>query len=260
MSGRVTWHVDASVGWVTISNPEHRNALTAAMLTQLADAFIALGNDAAVAAVVLRGDDGQFCSGADLSDTDALNPRDERALLAAAHAAISATRQPTIAFIEGNCLGAGVATALCCDLRIATGDARFGIPAARIGLLYPPDGLTRLVRQVGVSAAKMMLLSVQTFDADWAAACGLINRVLRGDDSSEQIAHFTARIAGGSRLALTAAKELIGLLGEGRDEEADHRFREWAEINDAVGESAEGIAAFAEKRAPDFPWRLPSSS
>jgi enoyl-CoA hydratase/carnithine racemase len=163
--------------------------------------------------------------------------------------------KPLIALIEGYCIGGGLATALAADIRIATPDSRFGIPAARLGLGYDYEGLAKLVRIVGPARARDIMFSARFFDASEAHGMGLINFVHTRDGIEEETLTYARRIAGNAPMTVRAAKAAVNAWerGERSDELAEVR-----KLVDACFDSEdykEGRRAFKEKRTPDFAGR-----
>jgi enoyl-CoA hydratase/carnithine racemase len=170
-------------------------------------------------------------------------------------AALAALRKPVVAMIRGWCLGGGLAMALAADLRVAAHDARFGIPAARLGVGYPYELLRRLVAVAGPGAAAELLLTGEPIDAARALQVGLLNRVVTADRLQAAVTELASTVAGGAPLTLLAAKAGIRtLLGDGGAEEvAEARGLIAACL--ASEDFAEGRRAFREKRPPRFTGR-----
>ncbi|NBE81097.1 enoyl-CoA hydratase/isomerase family protein [Micromonospora rubida] len=241
------------VATIVISNPRRRNAMTAAMWRQLPVLLDRLEADERVRALVLTGAAGTFCAGADLGDLDELLDAGDASLAVAAEERLAAFAQPTVAAISGACVGGGCQLAVACDLRLAAADARFGVPPARLGLVYPAPTTRRLARLVGPSAAKHLLFTAELIDAERALRIGLVDEVLPPDELAARVAAVTATIAERSRLTVTAAKEIV-------DERADEdRIAWWHGQVRASGEAREGVAAANERRPPRFRWAPPAT-
>ncbi len=154
MSGRVLLETVGPVGWLVLDNPERRNALTAPMMEQVLAAMDQAAKDEAIRVLVLRGaGDVAFVSGADISAFGSPSGVDNGPRPDDVTAAIRGLAKPVIAALRGWCLGAGVLLALAADLRLAGDDARLGIPAAKLGIAYPRDGVDRLVALAGPAVA-----------------------------------------------------------------------------------------------------------
>ncbi|WFE37133.1 enoyl-CoA hydratase/isomerase family protein [Micromonospora sp. WMMD998] len=248
----LTVTVTGPVATVVIHNPARRNAMTPAMWRQLPVLLDGLEADPTVRALVLTGAGGTFCAGADLGDLDELLAGDG-SIAVAAEERLAAFGRPTVAAIEGACVGGGCQLAVACDLRLAAADARFGVPPARLGLVYPAPTTRRLAGLVGPSAAKHLLFTGELIDAERAARIGLVDEVLPAGALAGRVAALTATIAERSRLTVTAAKEIV----DGRAD-AD-RIAWWhAQVRDS-GEAREGVAAVNERRQPRFRWTPPAA-
>ncbi|WP_165357377.1 enoyl-CoA hydratase/isomerase family protein [Sphingosinicella sp. CPCC 101087] len=218
--------IDGAIARLTLDRPQARNAIPAAGWAELAHRIgEAAGSDVRI--LVLSGEGGTFCAGADLGDFAAMRD-DEAAPTAfrrAMRTALDALRDlqvPTVAAIDGACFGAGVALAMACDLRIAAPDARFAITPAKIGLSYPQEDVHRLVALVGPGQAARLLFTAETIDAGEANAIGLVERVAPPGGAEAIVAAISAN----AKESLAALKRGIRLAGEGRasDAEQDRRF------------------------------------
>ncbi|MEH0841296.1 enoyl-CoA hydratase/isomerase family protein [Micromonospora sp. CPCC 205711] len=242
----LTVEVTGAVATVTIRHPGRRNAMTPAMWRQLPGLLDDLEADPAVRVLVLTGADGAFCAGADLGDLDELLDAGDRSIAVAAEERLAAFAKPTIAAIQGPCVGGGCQLAVACDLRIAAPDARFGVPPARLGLVYPAPTTRRLTRLVGPSTAKFLLFTAELIDAERALRVGLVDEVV--DDLAARVDAVTAAIAQRSQLSVAAAKEIVD------DRANSTRIAWWHGKARSSGEAREGVAAFHERRSPRFTW------
>ncbi|MGH9847038.1 MAG: enoyl-CoA hydratase-related protein [Blastocatellia bacterium] len=248
--------------WLVINRPEARNALTAAMWNALARAMNALSEDDDVRVLILTGaGDKAFIAGADIGELRAMlnNPSNEREnyrFTTEALQSLTRSPKPVIAMINGHCLGGGMLLAMSCDLRFAAETARFGIPAARLGVAYPPEqGAARLARIAGAAAASDILLTGRTFDAAEALRLGLVNRVVAAGELETLTRETALEIASCAPLSLAAHKLAIqqSLLPD-----AD---RNWKVVEEAVNrcyaseDCREGLSAFLEKRKSEFKGR-----
>ncbi|MER5771237.1 enoyl-CoA hydratase/isomerase family protein [Streptomyces sp. NPDC001985] len=250
---RLTHTVTDGVATVVISNPAKRNAMTAEMWGALPALLGALAADPAVRALVLTGDGPVFCAGADISSlgrpgADGLLPQD---LAVRAEEALAAFPRPTVAAVRGYCVGGGCQLAAACDLRFAEEGARFGVTPAKLGIVYPGSSTRRLVALTGPSAAKYLLFSGELIDTGRALRTGLVDEVLPAGELDARVAAFTAVLVARSGLTQTAAKEFAS----GRRDRDEHWDRQAAGQGAPGGDTAEGIAAFLERRAPRFTWR-----
>ena len=255
---RMRTEITDGIGWMTFNNPSRHNALSLEMWRAIGEIVRHFEDDKDVRVIVMTGAGGKaFVSGADISkfederaSTEAL-ARYTRATEGAAQA-LTSIAKPTIAMINGYCLGGGVAVALSCDLRMCSDTPRFAIPAARLGIGYGYAHLRRLVDHVGPAFAKEILFTARHFDAGEALAMGLVNRVVPSAELESTVAEVAESIAENAPLTLAAAKVVVGEVLKDpaeRDLEAcDRVVRECFDSADYV----EGRRAFLEKRQPRF--------
>jgi enoyl-CoA hydratase len=233
----IHYELRGAIAVVTIDRPERRNALDRDALGGLEEALTSVVADEC-RALVLRGTDGHFCAGADLGgveDTDFVASL-RRVLLG-----LHTLPVPAIAGIEGAALGAGTQLAVACDLRVATADALFGIPAAKLGLMVDQWTVDRLTRVAGESPARAMLLAAEIYRGDDAHRVGMVQRV-GSSDSAIEWAEEIAALA-----PLTIAGHKLGMNGADETTYADALERAWSS-----SDLLEGIAAFRDRRTPDF--------
>jgi enoyl-CoA hydratase len=256
--GKIESTKDGAVGWLVFNNPQRLNAVSYEMWRSLPEEIAGLVDDPDIRVVVLRGEgDKAFISGADISQFE--KARSSEAGIAdyddatrLANEAILACPKPTIAMIQGYCIGGGLGVALCCDLRFAAANARFAIPAARLGLGYAYGGIKRLVDVVGPSFAKEIFYTARQFTADEAVAMGLINRIFSKPDLLAAVNDMSARIGQNAPLTISAAKLAIELAQGERD------GKDSSAVDNAVAQCfasedyKEGRRAFSEKRSPNF--------
>jgi enoyl-CoA hydratase len=258
MSGRVTRERDGNVAILTFDHVERHNALTCAM-AQTANSLLAeLHDDADVRAVVLRGaGERAFMSGADIGEQDDEDARS--AFLREANAMIAEIGRlpmPVIAAVRGYCLGAGVAVAAQADLRVASSDAVFGVPAGWLGLAYPYDEVARLTALVGAGAAADLLLTGRRAGAEEALRWGLVQAIHPPEALDEQAAALASTVAANAPLSLRAAKQAVRIAADG-----DHGGERRAAVDRLVEaciasqDYGEGRAAFRERRPPRFAGR-----
>ena len=168
---------------------------------------------------------------------------------------LAQSHKPTIAMINGYCIGGGLAVAISCDIRICSEKSQFGIPAARLGLGYAFDGLRKLVGVVGPAFAKEIMFSADRFDSGRALAGGLVNRVVAENELNGTVTKLAETIAGNAPLTVTAAKRVIG---ETLKDEGERDMEMCRSVVQACFDSAdyvEGRTAFMEKRKPNFAGR-----
>jgi enoyl-CoA hydratase/carnithine racemase len=249
------------IATIVFNRPHVRNAFNIAMWTALPGVIEGLTRDPAVRCIVVRGaGEEAFASGADISEfkeqrkdratAEAYNKRTE-----AAYRALQACPKPTVAMIYGFCMGGAVAMALACDLRFAADTGKFGIPAARLGIIYGLHSVKRLVSLVGPAAAKDILFSARTLDAAEALRIGFVNRVLPAADLAAHTYEYLAKVADNAPLSVQGAKLIVESIVE---DGGVARQADIGRLQISAFESEdyrEGTAAFMEKRRPKFQGR-----
>lgn len=248
---------EEQIGWLIFNNPSRRNAVSLAMWEAIPLVLADFEADPDVRVVVLTGAGNKaFVAGADISEFDQVRNSEANVTyyaeqVSAANAAISAARKPTIAMIRGVCVGGGVGIALNCDIRIGAEDARFSIPAAKLGLGYGHVGLKLLVDLVGPSFAKEIFYTARLFSASEALAMGLINRVLPTAVLESYVRDYCQTIAQNAPLTIQSVKQIVGqIVADAPLDEAycDQLVKNCFDSEDYI----EGRRAFMEKRRPDF--------
>jgi 2-(1,2-epoxy-1,2-dihydrophenyl)acetyl-CoA isomerase len=245
---------DAGVLTLTLNRPEALNALNSAMRLELLAAVKGAGRDAAVRAIVITGAGRGFCSGADLRGGS--GEREFRRVLTTEYnpliEAIRRVPKPVVASVNGVAAGAGVSLALAADLVVAAADARF-VPAFNRIALVPDSGLTRtLVRALGRHRAIEILLGERELNADQAHDAGLVAAVVPGDRLAEVTRALALRLASGPTGAIGLTKRLVNAA---ENSDLSESLAVEAALQEVAGRSAdhaEGVAAFAEKREPEF--------
>jgi enoyl-CoA hydratase len=247
------------VGLATINRPERRNALNGDLCLELRDHLVA-GSE--LRAIVITGAGSAFCAGADLvtrfaqteesahGPVDTFRPAFEELL-----DAIVAHPSPVIAAVNGPAMGAGMQLAVACDLRVAAPGAKFGIPVGRLGVHLSPRNIWRLAMLAGQGAARDFLLGGRVVDGEEACAMSIVQRV--ADDALAASLTLAGDIAASAPLSMRGHKRSLNLVAEAvwlsEDARAEVAALEAAAF--ASDDLREGMAAFAEKRAPEFEGR-----
>ena len=255
---RMIAEVEDGIGWVVYNNPKRLNAVSLEMteaLPVIFDAFEEMGD---VRVVVVRGaGERAFVSGADISEFEKNRSSEESRRIfdekgKVASARIDAFTKPIIAMIRGYCIGGGLMAALRADVRIASEDAQFGIPAARLGLGYGYSGVAPLVHLVGPAAASEILFSARRFSADEALRMGLVNRVVAASALEPAVVDLAHRIADNAPLTVRAAKFAIRQCARDPDDRGLDEAARLVEACFLSEDYVEGRRAFMEKRRPAF--------
>lgn len=239
------------------TRPQTRNALTTETCQQLRFALEQFASDNECRLVLLEGSGGSFVSGADIGELTGLisDPPRLRAtyrLLRATQERLYTLPQPTVAVIDGFCVGAGMSMALACDLRVATPRSVFCAPPATMGMLYSNTEIARLVQLVGAACARDLLFTGRRLQADEASAAGLVNRLPAEAQLESCVAEISSAVLAASSQSVRAFKRQIIALERAAAGTAltDDRNAEDAFFSADAGE---GLRAFLERRIPDFP-------
>lgn len=252
-------HVDGAIGHLIFNNPERYNAVSLDMWDAVETALTAFSKDDQVRVVVLSGAGGKaFVSGADISkfekergSKDAVQHYNAR--LSVVYNIIENYPKPTIAMVNGHCIGGGLNLATCTDFRIASEKSRFAMPAAKLALGYPFDAIRRLVNAVGASAAKKLMFTAKSIDADAALQLGLVQEVVSEDTLADRVNDIAGNIADNAPLTIRAMKFISTQVMQ-----PDPSKRDFARCDEMVAacfaseDYVEGRTAFMEKRKPEF--------
>ncbi|KOT97804.1 enoyl-CoA hydratase/isomerase family protein [Streptomyces ardesiacus] len=249
MEPQLLHRVADSVATVVVHHPAKRNAMTAAMWRALPRLLDDLAADDRVRALVLTGEGATFCAGADIT-TLRESAEEAQELAVRAEEALAAFPKPTLAAVRGHCVGGGTQLAAACDLRFAEETALFGVTPAKLGVVYPASATRRLATLTGPATTKYLLFSGELIDAARALRTGLVDEVLPQGELGKRVAEFTRVLASRSLLTQAAAKEFA----DGRTDRDAH----WAAQARGSGDTAEGVAAFLERRQPRFGWSGPA--
>ncbi len=253
----LAWSEDG-IGWMVFNNPERLNAMGVEMNAAIPTILHTFRDDPEVRVVVMKGaGERAFVSGADISefesrrsDPETIRRYDE--IGAAAGRAYGELDKPLIAMIRGFCMGGGLLTALRADLRIASDDSQFGVPAARLGLGYGYGGVKTLMDLAGRAATEEILITGKRFDAADAMRWGLVNRVTSAAGLESAVLELAAAVASNAPLTIRAIRYAIGQVVK------DPEARDLGVLEGLIAECfasedyREGRRAFMEKRRPEF--------
>lgn len=261
LTNKLVAQKEGAIGWIVFNNPARHNATSFEMWQSLPLVLDAYALDPEVRVIVLKGaGEKAFSAGADISQfkekrTGAEAVREYNAASDKAGRALRECPKPTIAMVRGYCIGGGTAVAVGCDIRIASDDARFGVPAAKLGLGYRFDGIRRLASIVGPSSAAEIFFTGHQFSAQEALDMGLINRIVPVAELEKYTLDYANTIAVNAPLTIAAVKRsLIEFLKDPAERDLAHCQK----MVNACYESEdykEGQAAFMEKRKPQFKGR-----
>lgn len=254
----IRYAVDKGIASLVIDQPVKMNAMTFEMWSSLPALVRRAEADPAVRLITVRGEGRRaFCAGADISQFG--EKRDGAEAVAAydraveqGSAALVQSAKPTLALISGICFGGGFALAMCCDLRLASSDSRFRIPAARLGLGYTYGNLAMLAHKLGVGPTADLLLSARIVDAEEAARLGIVNALVAVESFDREAAVYAERIAANAPLTLKAVKAALIELSKLETERNTQRVDALVAACFDSADYREGRAAFAEKREPVF--------
>jgi|KBSMisStaDraftv2_1062788.scaffolds.fasta_scaffold27320_2 enoyl-CoA hydratase/carnithine racemase len=252
---------DGAIGWVTFNNPQKRNAMSMEMTQAFGMVLEEFIRDPAIRVVILHGaGDKAFVSGADISEF-----KDKRSTAEATELYNAASNRtgkllkecpkPTIAMIRGYCMGGGMGTAVACDLRIASDDSRFGVPAAKLGVGYRYERLKQLEELVGPSFTAEIFYTGRQFTAQEALQMGLINRMLPAAELEKYVLDYANTIAGNAPLTIAAVKRSVIEMSKDAEERDIALCNKMVDDCFASADYIEGRDAFVEKRKAVFQGR-----
>ena len=250
-AGQVHLGVADGIATITFDRPEARNAMTWSMYDQLGHACTTIAGGAGIRAAVLRGAGGSFVSGTDIGQFTTFEGSqaglDYEARINACVATLETLPLPTLAVVEGAAMGGGLALAGACDFRIATPEARFGVPIARtVGNCLSMANVARLAAAFGVPRTKRLLMLADVIPAEEAAACGFVLEIVPPEDLEAKIAVLCARLISHAPITMRVSKEAIRRLVVEELPRGDDLIAEAYGSRDFK----EGVAAFMAKRKP----------
>lgn len=242
---------------LVLNRPSKRNALTEAMWAQLPDLLAEAEAAPQIRLLIVRGTGGSFASGADIGEFEAVYASPERAeryndAIARALDSLADFTKPTLAMIDGACVGGGCGIALSCDIRFASETSKFAITPSKLGLVYPLNDTRRLVSAVGPAYARDILYSGRTLDASEALRIGLIQRALPADQLGPEVEAYRDLLLQRSAQTARLSKDFIRQIEAGLTAETPETRRAFHDAFDSA-DFREGYRAFLEKRSPRFP-------
>jgi enoyl-CoA hydratase len=246
-----------AVATLYFNRPEKRNALTHEMWKAIPGLVKSAEEDATIKVLVLRGvDETSFAAGADISEFKTLRSTAAGAKIYndathEAERAVANFKKPTIAMVQGYCIGGGCELAAACDFRFADPTARFGITPAKLGLVYGLDATKQLVDLVGPSNAKYILFSGNHLDVEKASSFGLVNEIYTAEEIVEKTYEFAETLCTRAQFTVRSMKYIINQVTSGvaEDTEETKRLRL---VSFETEDYQEGVTAFMEKRKPEF--------
>jgi enoyl-CoA hydratase/carnithine racemase len=258
---KILWRKEGGIGTIVFNNPQRHNAVSLDMWAATSRILEQYSADDDVRVVVLKGAGGKaFVSGADISKFESERAslegtRQYNVTVEKTYSAIEDFPKPTIAMIEGYCIGGGVGLAVCCDLRICSDSSRFAVPAAKLGLGYSFNGLRRLVNVVGPAFAREIFYTARQFSAEDARVMGLVNRVVPQAGLERYVREYAETIAANAPLTVTSVKYIIGEVVKDESRRDLARCAAMVEQCFTSADFIEGRRAFMEKRKPAFTGR-----
>ncbi len=260
-SEELLMEIKRNVGTVTFNRPERRNSVTPDMLMQIHQTLKEWGEQDTVRAVVFTGGEGKaFSSGYDITAIPTEVTEETKEALRNANPlelglhSVKNFPYPTIAMINGYAFGAGVNTCVCCDIRIAADDVKMGMPPAKLGLVYHPEGLRQFIHVLGMAKTREIFFTGKTYQGQDLLDMGLVDHLVPRAELKETVYSMAEEIAGNAPLSLKGSKRIMNMLedslslSEAQLAEAEKMIAHAFNSHDLK----EGQTAFIEKRKPKF--------
>ncbi|MGF6375602.1 enoyl-CoA hydratase [Clostridiales Family XIII bacterium PM5-7] len=255
MYENLKYEVTSSIATVTINRPQALNALNMDVLTELYDVFTKIEADEAVKSVILTGEGKAFVAGADIAQMHKLNAIEGRQMMILGHKVmnlIESIEKPVIAAVNGFALGGGCELAMACDIRIASEKTKFGQPEVGLGIIPGFGGTQRLARLVGKGMAKYLIMTAELISANEAYRIGLVEKLSAPEELIAEAEKIAQTIAAKAPIAIATAKTAINN-GYDMDMKSASKFEiETFTAAFSSDDKTEGMAAFLEKRTPEF--------
>jgi enoyl-CoA hydratase len=241
------------VGLITLNRPDAMNAINSALIAELSEALDAFEADPSIGCMVLTGSEKAFAAGADIKEMQAKTYADAYAQdFVTPWERVARARKPIIAAVAGYALGGGCEIAMMCDFILAADNAKFGQPEINLGVMPGAGGSQRLTRLVGKSKAMEMCLTGRMMEAEEAERSGLVSRVVPADELVDEAVRIANKIAEKSLPSVMMAKEAVNRAYETTLSEGVRFERRLFQSLFAMQDQKEGMAAFSEKRSPQF--------
>lgn len=257
-TNKMILNIKSNVAYITFNNPEKHNAVSLDMWDNLEEMLNQCEKDHNVRVVVLNGAGGKsFVSGADISKFEKERSTKEAVLhynsrTQKVYERLESFPKPTIAMIDGYCIGGGLNVAVCCDIRICSKKSQFAMPAAKLSLGYPFSSIKRLFDIMGPGMSKHFMFTAERILADEALSCGLVQKLVEDGNLEEFVNNYAEKIAGNAPLTIKAMKNIgIEILKNPNDRNLDE-CKKLAEACFDSNDYVEGRRAFMEKRKPNF--------
>ena len=250
--------VKDGVGYITFNNPEKHNAVSIEMWDALEQILDGFRSSKDIRVIVLNGAGGKaFVSGADISKFDKERSSKEAVLsynkrTQKVYENLETFPKPTIAMIDGYCIGGGLNLAVCCDIRICSEKSKFAMPAAKLSLGYPFSSIKRLFDVMGPGMAKHFMFTAEKISASEALACGLVQKLVSEDSIDSYVKDYALNIANNAPLTIKAMKQIGIQISKNSDERDLLLCEKLASACFDSEDYKEGRKAFMEKRKPNF--------